>query len=115
MKKGILFLAAVLFLTSCSEKTYLTGSLMNVIKENQLPLNKIQFYNDNPVNLERELNASDANVKSGKIVIVNGKSINQIALVEQTPGVLVKEANNQLLVSFEEGGNESKSLHLWAC
>ena len=111
MKKGILFLVAVLFLTSCSEKTYLTGSLMNVIKENQLPLNKIQFYNDNPVNLERELNASDANVKSGKIVIVNGKSINQIALFEQTPGVLVKEANNQLLVSFEEGGNESKSLH----
>ena len=60
---GFLFLV-VLFLSSCSEKTQLTGSLMTLIKENQLPLEKIQFYNDNPLFLERELNASEANVKS---------------------------------------------------
>ena len=54
---GFLFLV-VLFLSSCSEKTQLTGSLMTLIKENQLPLEKIQFYNDNPLFLERELNAS---------------------------------------------------------
>lgn len=88
---GFLFLV-VLFLSSCSEKTQLTGSLMTLIKENQLPLEKIQFYNDNPLFLERELNASEANVKSGKVLIVNGKSINRITLEKQTPGLLVKQS-----------------------
>ena len=39
---GFLFLA-ILSLSSCSEKTQLTGSLMNLIKENQLPLEKSNF------------------------------------------------------------------------
>ena len=107
---GFLFLV-VLFLSSCSEKTQLTGSLMTLIKENQLPLEKIQFYNDNPLFLERELNASEANVKSGKVLIVNGKSINRITLEKQTPGLLVKQSQDHLLISFESGSGEAKSLH----
>jgi hypothetical protein len=111
MKKLIFLLISVVFLSSCSEKTQLTGSLMSLIKENQLPLEKIQFYNDNALFLERELNASDANVKSGKIMIVNGKSINRVSLEQETPGVLVKESKDQLLISFEAVAGEEKSLH----
>ena len=99
MKKLVFLLLSVILLSSCSEKTQLTGSLMTLIKENQLPLDKIQFYNDNALFLERELNASDANVKSGKITIVNGKSINRVSLEQETPGVLVKETKDQLLIS----------------
>jgi hypothetical protein len=111
MKRIIIFLVGLSLLTSCSEKTQLTGSLMTLIKENQLPLDKIQFYNDNALFLERELNASDANVKSGKVMIVNGKSINRVNLEPQTPGVLVKEQQDQLLISFEAGAGIEKSLH----
>ncbi len=107
---AIVFFAVVL-LSSCSQQAYLTGSLMTLIKENQLPLEKIQFYNDNALFLERELNASDANVKSGKIILINGKSINRVTLEQQTPGVLVKQANDRLLISFEAGAGEEKSLH----
>jgi len=107
---GFLFLVVV-SLSSCSEKTQLTGSLMTLIKENQLPLEKIQFYNDNPLFLERELNASEANIKSGKVLIVNGKSINRITLEKQTPGLLIKQSQEHLLISFESGAGESKSLH----
>jgi uncharacterized protein YdiU (UPF0061 family) len=107
---GFLFLV-VLSLSSCSEKTQLTGSLMTLIKENQLPLEKIQFYNDNPLFLERELNASEANIKSGKVLIVNGKSINRITLEKQTPGLLIKQSQDHLLISFEAGAGEAKSLH----
>lgn len=107
---GILWIV-ILFLSACSEKTQLTGSLMTLIKENSLPLEKIQFYNDNPLFLERELNASEANVKSGKILIVNGKSINRITLEKQTPGLLVKQSQDHLLISFESGAGENKSLH----
>ena len=56
------------------------------------------------------MNASDANVKSGKITIVNGKSINRVSLEQETPGVLVKETKDQLLISFEAGAGEEKSL-----
>lgn len=111
MKRLAILLVGLGMLSSCSEKTQLTGSLMTLIKENQLPLEKIQFYNDNALFLERELNASDANVKSGKVVIVNGKSINRVNLEPQTPGVLIKEQQEQLLVSFEAGAGIEKSLH----
>lgn len=107
---GFLFLV-IIFLSSCSEKTQLTGSLMTLIKENQLPIEKIQFYNDNPLFLERELNASEANVKSGKVLIVNGKSINRITLEKQTPGLLVKQSQDHLIISFESGAGEGKGLH----
>jgi hypothetical protein len=111
MKRLAILLVGLGMLSSCSEKTQLTGSLMTLIKENQLPLDKIQFYNDNALFLERELNASDANVKSGKVMIVNGKSINRINLEPQTPGVLIKEQQEQLLISFEAGAGIEKSLH----
>jgi hypothetical protein len=111
MKRISILFFGLLFLASCSEKTQLTGSLMTLIKENQLPLDKIQFYNDNALFLERELNASDANVKSGKVVIVNGKSINRVNLEPQTPGVLIKENQDQLMISFEAGAGIEKSLH----
>lgn len=111
MKRLAILLVGVGMLSSCSEKTQLTGSLMTLIKENQLPLDKIQFYNDNALFLERELNASDANVKSGKVMIVNGKSINRVNLEPQTPGVLIKEQQEQLLISFEAGAGIEKSLH----
>ncbi len=111
MKRLAILLVGLGMLSSCSEKTQLTGSLMTLIKENQLPLEKIQFYNDNALFLERELNASDANVKSGKVVIVNGKSINRVNLEPQTPGVLIKEQQEQLLISFEAGAGIEKSLH----
>ena len=111
MKKLVFLLLSVILLSSCSEKTQLTGSLMTLIKENQLPLDKIQFYNDNALFLERELNASEANIKSGKVVIENGKSINRVTLAQQTPGLFIKELNNQLLISFEAGAGEEKSLH----
>ena len=111
MKRLAILLVGLGMLSSCSEKTQLTGSLMTLIKENQLPLDKIQFYNDNALFLERELNASDANVKSGKVVIVNGKSINRVNLEPQTPGVLIKEQQEQLLISVEAGAGIEKSLH----
>ena len=110
MKKLVYLLLGVILLSSCSEKAQLTGSLMSLIKENQLPLDKIQFYNDNELFLEREVNASDANVKSGKIMLINGKTINRVSLEKETPGVLVKENQDQLLISFEAGAGAEKSL-----
>ena len=110
MKKlAILFFASVLF-SSCSQQEFLTGSILATVKESNIPLQKIQFFNDNGLVLEREMNSSDANVKAGALVIKNGKSINRITLDKQTPGALVKVDGDKLWVSFDEGAKESNSL-----
>jgi hypothetical protein len=110
MKKlAILLFAAVLF-SSCSQQEFLTGSILATVKGSNIPLEKIQFFNDNGLVLERELSSSDANVKAGVLVIKNGKSINRITLDKQTPGALVKVDGEKLLVSFDEGAKESNSL-----
>jgi hypothetical protein len=110
MKKLAILLFATVLFSSCSEKAFLTGSILSTVKANNIPLKKIQFFNDNGIVLERELSSSDANVKAGVLVIKNGKSINRITLDKQTPGALVKEEGDKLLVSFDEGAKESNSL-----
>jgi len=83
--KKILFIICVITLASCQKNVYLTGSLMHQLQENELDLTRIQFYNDNPLYLEREVPSSDANIKSGKVVFKNGRYINRIALEKILP------------------------------
>ena len=110
MKKLALFLFATVLLSSCSEKAFLTGSILATVKENNIPLQKIQFYNDNGLILEREVSSTDANVKAGALVFKNGKSINRVSLEKQTPGALLKEEGDKLYVSFDNPAKESNSL-----
>jgi len=79
MKKVLLFLA-ILSLGSCQKKVYLTGSLMHEVQEQDLDIPRIQFYNDNPLYLEREIPASEANIQSGKVVFKSGRYIQRISL-----------------------------------
>lgn len=65
MKKLAILLFATVLFSSCSEKAFLTGSILATVKESNIPLQKIQFYNDNGLILEREMSSSDANVKAG--------------------------------------------------
>ena len=110
MKKLAILLFATILFSSCSQQEFLRGSTLATVKENNIPLQKIQFYNDNGLILEREMSSTDANVKAGALVFKNGKSINRITLDKQTPGALVKVDGEKLLVSFDEGAKESNSL-----
>jgi hypothetical protein len=105
--KKILLILSVLTLTGCGKNTYLTGTLMHQLQENELDLTRIQFYNDNPLYLEREVPSSDANIKSGKVIFRSGRYINRISLEPLTPGIMKKETGNTLLVSFEKNTEES--------
>jgi hypothetical protein len=108
--KKILLILSVLSLTSCQKNVYLTGSLMHQLQENELDLSRIQYYNDNPLYLEREVPSSDANIKSGKVIFKNGRYINRISLEKGTPGKLQKEDAGHLLLSFENS-KEDNALH----
>jgi hypothetical protein len=105
--KKILLIFSVLTLASCQKNVYLTGSLMHQLQENELDLTRIQFYNDNPLFLEREVPSSDANIKSGKVIFKNGRYINRISLEKATPGLLQKEDNGHLLIAFEKNKEDN--------
>jgi hypothetical protein len=108
--KKILLILSVLSLSSCQKNVYLTGSLMHQLQENELDLTRIQFYNDNPLYLEREVPSSDANIKSGKVIFKNGRYINRISLEKGTPGLLQKESGGHLLLAFEKSKDDN-ALH----
>lgn len=80
---------------------------MHQLQENELDLTRIQFYNDNPLYLEREVPSSDANIKSGKVIFKNGRYINRISLEKNTPGLLQKESAGKLLLSFEKSKDDN--------
>lgn len=105
--RKILLIISTLTLASCQKNVYLTGSLMHQLQENELDLTRIQFYNDNPLYLEREVPSSDATIKSGKVVFKNGRYINRIGLEKNTPGLVQKEENGHLLIAFEKSSEES--------
>ena len=105
--KKILLILSVFALSSCQKNVYLTGSLMHQLEENELDLTRIQYYNDNPLYLEREVPSSDANIKSGKVIFKNGRYINRISLEKGTPGLFQKQDNGQLLISFEKSKEDN--------
>lgn len=105
---GLLFLAFAVFLTSCSSsKSYFTADTRNKIEQNSIPLEKLQFYIDKDVELRRELSSGDATVKSGKVVLENGRYVNIIQLKKGTAGVCTGVYKNSLDISFESGQNSS--------
>ncbi|WP_044171980.1 hypothetical protein [Flectobacillus major] len=106
MKKLFLFLA-ILSLASCQKNVYLTGSMMHTFQENELDLTRIQFYNDNPLVLERDVPSSDAKIKSGKVIVKNGRYINRISLEKNTPGLVQREEGGYLLITFEQTDGEN--------
>jgi hypothetical protein len=107
MKKVLLFLT-LLSLGSCQKKVYLTGSLMHDIQEQELDISRIQFYNDNPLYLEREIiPKSDGDVKAGKVVFKSGRYIQRISLEKNTLGKIQREENGQYLLSFEKNAPEN--------
>jgi len=92
---------------SCSYKSYFTANTRKLIESKNIPLNKIQFYVDKDITLERVVNSGSTEIKSGKVEIESGKNINIIVLKKNTPGVCTKINSNSLEISFEEGDGKS--------
>jgi len=59
MKKLAILVFATILFSSCSQQEFLTGSILATVKANNIPLEKIQFFNDNGLVLEREMSSSD--------------------------------------------------------
>lgn len=107
MKKllSLLFLIIIFGLTfSCSSYVPFTQKLKDKIQNNNLKIEKIQFYTDRKFYLERNLDSEDADVKKGEVILKNGFYFHRIIIPKLMPGVYVhSERNNSIWISFEEG------------
>ena len=67
-------------------------------------LRNLQFYVSHRITLRRELESGGSQVTPGhKLLLVSGKTIEEVVIEEHTPGVAVDVRNRTLAVSFEPG------------
>jgi hypothetical protein len=67
-------------------------------------IKNLQFYVSHTMTLRRELESGGSQVTaSHKLLLVSGKTIEEVVIEEHTPGVAVDVKGNALAVSFEPG------------
>lgn len=121
MTRSVFF--AVLWLgllSSCQNFVPYTTALKEKYKLSEEDLKRIQFYNSEPIILQRKLVEGSSEITGGKIKTVNGEKIEEIIIPAKTKGVMTKYvANDKIEVSFEKsddyflkfGSNPNKSNH----
>lgn len=104
IKNLILF---VIVVTTLSCKVTFTQRIRTQAESSKIDLSKIQFYNSDKILLKRSLSSDEVKVASGQITIENGKYIEVIRILKNTPGKCTMTNNNQLQITFEDGSNKT--------
>ncbi len=96
-------------LMSCSPQyTYFTENLYQQQNWSQEDIMRIQFYVSKDIVLTRSMDAAESSIQEGKILVKNGKRIEQVVIKQGTPGVLVlMPREDRFAISFEESDNEA--------
>lgn len=109
MNRSSFFITIILlvFLSSCSNKIYFSSSLKSRLSQNNLSINKVQFYNSSKIVLQREVPQNYAELtNNGEIIFEKGRFIEQIIIKKNTPGTCEFVDQDILNISFEEGYNK---------
>lgn len=99
----ILYLYLALLLLSCTSKKAFTTAIKERSGLNEEQLQQVQFYTSNEIILYKTTEQSNAQVKSGKLIVSNKKDDETIVIPKNTPCILVKELGKTFLLSFEYG------------
>lgn len=105
MKMNFLFsVLAILIFASCTPQySFFTESLYQKQKWTAEDVSRIQFYISKDIVLTRAMTAGETQIAEGKILIKNGRKVEQVVIKQWTPGVLVlMPKENRFAVSFEE-------------
>lgn len=105
MKASLLVVTVFTFsLFSCSPRySYFTNSLYEKQNWSQDDISKIQFYVSKDIVLTRSASKGQTAIAGGKILIKDGKLVEQVVIREGTPGVLVLlPKEDRFAISFEE-------------
>lgn len=119
MKKFILGVALASAFWGCAPSsvpftnyTVFTEELRKDLENANIPLTKVQFYNDKAITIKREgVNPNDINVNSeGQISIQNGKSVQTINIRAFTPGVVLGSGTGTIHVSWDDTSQDQKGI-----
>lgn len=92
--------------------TVFTEDLRQDLQSAGIPLSKVQFFNDKPITIRREVSdPNDIKVNpEGKISINNGKSIQTINVRLFTPGVSLGSTSESISVSWDDTQTDKKGM-----
>ena len=105
MKKISIFLILSTFLSLTSCKIHFTPQHKKEIGDIGIGLNKIQFYNDKKIKIERQINLQETRTAKGKVKIRDGKHFETIVFPAKTAGIYIDTNSNEncLNITFEQG------------
>ena len=101
-----IIIAALIMLTlgSCKNLVPYTDALKARYSLTDDQMKHLQFYVSDPIVLHRKINsANSTQVTAGKIKVINGEQVEEVIVPQGTKGILVKNADGKLEVSFEKG------------
>jgi hypothetical protein len=105
MKNNILFvILSLVGFSACSPQyAYFTEDLHEKQKWSAEDIQQIQFYVSRDIVLSRGLSENETQITEGKIIIKDGRKIEQVVIKAGTPGVLVlMPKEDRFAISFEE-------------
>lgn len=90
---------------SCSPRlSPFTSSLITGYQYDDEALSRIQFYLSDDIVLHRQLSQGESTIDQGRIIIRDGRRVEEIIFREGTPGVfLFSPGDQKLAISFERG------------
>ena len=91
--------------TSKEDRVDFTRQLREQLSLTPAEIKSLQFYLAKPITLQRELSSGDRQVSHGKLVTTDGKYIEEVDVLDGTPGVAVdvNPDGNTIDMSFESG------------
>ena len=101
-----IIIAAIISLTlgSCKNLVPYSDGLKTKYNLTDEQLKHVQFYMSDPIVLHRKItSANSTQVTAGKIKVINGEQVEEVIVPPGTKGVLVKDAEGKMEVSFEKG------------
>lgn len=98
----MLLIIAVVSLSSCKTLIPFTEDLKTGNNWTDNDLKQIQYYNSEPIVLNRQLKSNETGIVSGKIKMVDGKEVEEIIIRKGTPGIIsALPDDNRMAISFE--------------
>jgi len=97
-------LLAVVAATGCRTFVPFTQEIRDQNHLSEAELKNLQFYVSSTVTLRREIESGGRQVTGNhKLLVLAGKSIEEVVIEAKTPGICVGVGPHQLSVSFEQG------------
>jgi hypothetical protein len=93
----------MLVISSCSNLIFFTQEIRDDLNENNLDVEKVQFYNSEKITLKRNLSKEETQIAKGTIRLENGEYFEEIIIPKKTKGVAIIKGTEFLKVAFETG------------